>query len=223
MGITPDMTQSQRQEKYVQWYAAESAKIAARHQHPVEFYGQTVDDSNQPVAGVNVSLSLSEPPNPGPHGTLETNLQSDAQGYFVFGDAIGKSLQIRLSKNGYYVSRSNRIDFDYMDYRPNPNQPEVFHLRKKGVGADLITSQDGVFQDLEFSTPRDGTPVRVDYFNRKVGNEGQMQIRTVALIHLHMDAMTCAWGKEIPCLHQGAGRLQICGMCLVSHATVQRS
>jgi hypothetical protein len=175
MGITPDMTQSQREEKYVQWYAAESAKIAAQHQHLIEFYGLTVDESNQPVAGVNAHLILTESPAT-PNGIVETNTQSDAQGFFSFSGAVGKLLQVWLDKNGYYVSKSNRIDFDYMGYQPNPNQPEVFHLRKKGAGADLITARYGVYWDLGVSAPLDGTPVWVDFFNRKVGETGQLEI-----------------------------------------------
>jgi hypothetical protein len=176
MGITPDMTQSQREEKYMQWYAAESAKIAAQHQHPIEFYGETVDESNQPVAGVNAHLILTESPAT-PNGIVETNIQSDTQGFFSFSGAIGKLLQVWLDKNGYYVSKSNRIDFDYMGYQPNPNQPEIFHLRKKGVGADLITSKYGMTPYFIVTAPKDGTPVKVDLLQRKAGDSGQLEIQ----------------------------------------------
>jgi hypothetical protein len=178
MGITPEMTETQKMQKYEEWYIREAAKITAEHQHPIEFYGETVEGSNQPVAGVNAHLILTESPAT-PNGIVETNLQSDAQGYFSFTGAVGKLLQVWLNKEGYYVSKSNRIDFDYNGYQPNPNQPEVFHLRKKGPGADLVTSQYGIAKDWGFSTPLDGAPVWVDFLNRKTGNEGQMEISAV--------------------------------------------
>lgn len=178
-GVTPDMPAEQVRQKVADYYTAQSLKLAAENQRPVEFYGQTVDENNKPVAGVNVDLSLSEPPNPGPHGTLETNLLSDTQGNFFFGGAVGKTLQVNIHKSGYYTSKSNRVDFDYTGYQSNPSQSEVFHLRKKGAGADLVTSQYGISKDWSFSTPLDGTPVRVDLFNRKLSEDGQMEISAV--------------------------------------------
>jgi hypothetical protein len=175
MGITPDMTQAQKEEKFREWYISQAAKITAQHQHLIEFYCETVDESNQPVAGVNAHLILTESPAT-PNGIVETNIQSDTQGFMSFSDAVGKLLQVWLSKDGYYVSKSNRIDFDYTDYQPNPMRPEMFHLRKKGNGTELITSRFGVYPELEFSVPSDGTPVHVDFFNRKVGGEGQMDL-----------------------------------------------
>lgn len=169
MGITPDMTQSQKEEKYMQWYAAESAKIAVEHQHPVEFYGETVDESNQPVADATADLVLTESPAT-PNGIVETNLQSDTQGLFYFGGAIGKMLQVSVYKKGYNSTKNSRINFDYADYQPNPNKPEVFHLRKKGAGADLISAV------LNVQGPRDGTPVGVDFLNKSFGGSGPMQM-----------------------------------------------
>lgn len=59
---------------------------------------------------------------------------------------------------------------------PDPNNPVIFHFRKKGEGVDLITSQYGVQPYLGVSAPRDGSPVRVDFFDRKVGQGGQLEI-----------------------------------------------
>jgi hypothetical protein len=172
MGITPEMTQGQREEKFKEWYISQAAKMSAQHQHSIEFYGETLDESNQPVAGVNAHLILTESPAT-PNGIVEANIQSDTQGYFTFTGAVGKLLQVWLDKSGYYVSKSNRIDFDYMGYQPNPNQPEVFHLRKKGSGSDLISAV------LNAKMPRDGTPVNIDLIKGKVGASGQLQMSQV--------------------------------------------
>lgn len=67
--------------------------------------------------------------------------------------------------------------FDYTSYQPNPLQPEIFHLRKKGLGTDLITSQYGVIPDFTVTAPKDGTPIWVDMLQRNAGDSGQMQIQ----------------------------------------------
>lgn len=194
IGVTPDMTPDQVKQKVLEWYQAQSAKMATQDQRPIEFFGETVDVSNQPVAGVNVDLSLSEPPNPGQHGTLEANLQSDAQGYFHYGDAIGKVLEVRLNKDGYYISKSNRVDFDYTSYQPNPLRPELFYLRKKGSGADLITSQYGMKKYLGVPMPLADSPVHVNLLTRSIGQEGQLILTQIKLA----GAPSWSFKMEIP-------------------------
>ena len=60
--------------------------------------------------------------------------------------------------------------FDYTTYQPNLLRPEVFHLRKKGVGAGLISST----LDVKFA--RDGTPMNVDFINQNFGTTGQLKM-----------------------------------------------
>ena len=57
--------------------------------------------------------------------------------------------------------------------------PVLFHLRKKGEGVDLITSQYGVHWDVQAPIPLDGTPVRLNFFNRKVGSDGQIELSNI--------------------------------------------
>lgn len=166
-GIVPGMTKEQAQEKMLEWYRNQSAKMATQDQHPIVFYGQTVDESNQPVAGVNIHLSLNG-------GGLEKDLQSDASGSFSFYDAVGKTLVVDVYKDGYYNSKSNRMVFDYTTYQPNLLRPEVFHLQKKGFGSALITSQYGMAKDFPISIQRDGTSVQVNLLTRAFGQDGQL-------------------------------------------------
>jgi hypothetical protein len=72
----------------------------------------------------------------------------------------------------------NQSEFDYSEgFVGDITNPVFFYLRKRGNGTDLITSQYGVFRTLDFSaSTRDGSPVRVDFFNRKVGPVGQMEV-----------------------------------------------
>lgn len=162
-GITSNTTPEEAKQKVLDWYLGQAQKLAERDRHPIVFYGQTVDESNQPLTGVNVHFSLNG-------GLLVKDLLSDANGYFYISDLVGKLLVIDVSKAGYYTSKSNQISFDYTSYRPNPLQPEIFHLRKKGEGADLISAV------LNVQFPRDGTSINVNFLNKSFGASGQMKI-----------------------------------------------
>ena len=61
-------------------------------------------------------------------------------------------------------------------FTPDANNPVVFHLRKKGSGTDLVTSQYGVKSYFGVTVPLDETPVYVDLFERKTGASGQMKV-----------------------------------------------
>ena len=82
-----------------------------------------------------------------------------------------------MEKTGYYEIKSlNRITFNNTGNGSSKDNPVLFHLRKKGAGADLITSQYGVSHDFTFSIPRDGSQVKIDLMQRKMGDTGQMRI-----------------------------------------------
>jgi hypothetical protein len=151
---------------------------------PIEFYGKVVDENDNPIKDAHISFSYNRliPP----EGSSKTNALSDQNGLFSLSGIIGGTLGVQVEKTGYYLVKStNQAHFDYMDhsgsesFHPDSNQPIIFHLRKKHAGAELITSQYGVSRDLEISGLKDGSPVRVDFFNRKVGAEGQLELSAV--------------------------------------------
>lgn len=188
VGVTPDMTPEQVRQKVADW----AAKMSAQEQHPIVFYGRTVDESNRPLTGANVHLSLNG-------GLAEKDLQSDADGTFYISDLVGKLLVIDVSKAGYYTSKSNRIDFDYTTYQPNPLQPEIFHLRKKGVGTELITSKSGFTSWFDVQAPIDGTPIWVDLLNRNSGGNGQIKFSSIKAEYLQAKQATeWSFKMEIP-------------------------
>ena len=150
---------------------------------PINFYGKVVDENINPIAGANIGFVWNDI---SPTGAAHASTTSDASGSFSLTGVAGRGLNVNVEKIGYYyVKHLNQNSFEYArDYeanfhRPDANNPVVFHLRKKGSGTELITSQYGVFPDLEFSSPKDGTPVRVDFFNRKVGSDGQLEISQI--------------------------------------------
>ena len=146
---------------------------------PINFYGRVVDESNAVVSGASVHFTWNDL---SPKGTSDANTVSDGNGGFSLADQRGKRLYVEVSKNGYYSSgNSQGAAFEYANpgdglFTPDSGNPVVFHLRKKGVGVDLITSQSGIITDFPIHIPRDGTPVKVDFIHRSSGDQGQMQI-----------------------------------------------
>jgi len=151
---------------------------------PIEFYGKVIDEKGDPVEDAQISFSYNRfiPP----EGSSTTNVLSDQNGLFALAGVMGSTLSVHVEKSGYYpVKSTNQAHFDYMDhsgsesFHPDANQPIIFQLRKKRAGVELITSQHGVSRDLEISGLHDGSPVKVDFFNRQVGTEGQLELSAV--------------------------------------------
>lgn len=146
---------------------------------PINFWGRVVDESNEPVANSSVHFAWNDISE---KGTSDADTTSDGNGFFSLTDRKGKRLYVDVSKEGYYSSGDSRgAAFEYANpadglFTPDRNNPVVFHLRKKGVGVDLITSQYGMSPDFPVHIPRDGTPIKIDFLQRKTGDSGQMQI-----------------------------------------------
>ena len=113
-----------------------------------------MDESNHPVAGAAASFIWNDL---SPTGTSRDSTTSDNAGNFKLENKTGKGLSISVSKDGFYTPPSERIvSFEYayppdQAFKPDSNNPIIFHLRKKGIGADLISSQYGVADDFAFS------------------------------------------------------------------------
>ena len=113
---------------------------------PINFYGKVVDDNSAPLSGATIDFKWNDL---SMEGTSASQTVSDAEGYFSLLDRTGKRLYVQVHKDGYYTSRQSGIAFEYANpadglFTPDSNNPVVFHLRKKGAGVDLVTSQSGV-------------------------------------------------------------------------------
>jgi hypothetical protein len=142
----------------------------------IQFYGKVVDENNQPIEGAGVQFVWAHVW-PLPEGTPSTNVISDQEGLFSLSGIIGSSLGVHVSKEGYYDVRSlDNDNFNYSSlpgmtpFQPDSNNPVIFHLRKRGAGADLISAA------LNVKISRDGTPTYVDFLNKTSGAIGQMQL-----------------------------------------------
>lgn len=175
IGITPGMTREQMQEHVALLDRTQREAFAENWRKPIEFYGKVINQSNQPIADVHVHFVRTDA---SASGTSESDTLTDGQGQFALQNAKGRMLQVWLNKNGYYVPKNNPNNFDFASgFIADPSNPVLFHLVKKGEGANLVTSHHGVSSTLDFSvSTHDGSPIRVDFFNQKVGRDGQMEI-----------------------------------------------
>jgi hypothetical protein len=144
---------------------------------PINFYGRVVDENEQPVPGTKIELSWTDLSKA---GSSQAQTTTDAQGSFSLLNQTGRNLQVRVSKDGYYTPKRQQISFDYAGFwdanyhEPNPNNPVIFHLRKKNQGEALRGGE------IRPTIPANGTPVRFDLLNGgKVSPDGQLEIAAV--------------------------------------------
>lgn len=110
----------------------------------LSFYGKVVDESGNPVEGASARLMWNTIAVPG--GTAFKRVITDDAGLFSLLGRCGKCLGVRVEKEGYYIAEGGRgeLNFEYAEpssrdwYVPDANHPSVFHLRKKGAGANLF-------------------------------------------------------------------------------------
>lgn len=147
-------------------------------QVPIEFYGKVVDEDGNPVPAASVRFHWTDMTVEDNVSTSETH--SDSKGLFALNGKHGRSLEVWVSNEGYYASQHGQKGFLYAyaneRFSPDPGNPVVFTLRKKGQGAVLVTSENGIRPDVAVRIPKDGTPVRVDFFRKQASEAGQLEI-----------------------------------------------
>jgi hypothetical protein len=133
-----------------------------------------LDSAGHPIANVNISFDSGENlPGFRTQGTVKT----DPEGKAMVHDYSHPRLAISVSSKDYYVPNAERyvvVDSRIVDSKPT--EPVIFHLHKKGAGVALVTSKYGMAPDFSISIPRDGTPIKLDVMQRKIGDSGQIQI-----------------------------------------------
>jgi hypothetical protein len=124
-------------------------------QTPMDLFGIVIDEKSQPVPGATVRISW----NPLQGDTEVVLLTTGLDGKFAFTGRKGRYVNVDVSKEGYDVVLGGRAQLPFnfaappgeKGYRSNPNQPEVFRLRKKGGNPALV------YKDLTFVLPVNGT------------------------------------------------------------------
>jgi hypothetical protein len=154
------------------------ARELAQWQALIEFYGKVIDENSNPVPGASITFKW--PEIPAPDGNRTATTESDTDGLFSLHDKRGPSLEIWVSKDGYYSPHGGQWGFNYAlgpdIISPDPRNPIIFQLHKKGRGVELITSEHGMQLKVDADVPRDNTPVWVDFFQKQTSATGQLEI-----------------------------------------------
>lgn len=158
-----------------EWQLEQLEKANEKWKTPLRFYGKVVDENNNPVEGAVAHFSWTDL---SPSGSSQTDVRSGVDGLFSLEGVTGYNMGVILKKEGYYTSwEKNRRSFQFAEegdpysYEPDPANPIIFYLRKKGEAEPLVHLRKG------FKIPKDGTPVEVDLVKGEVVAEGKGHLK----------------------------------------------
>ncbi len=150
-----------------------NASLLAAWQTPIEFYGKVIDENSNAVAGAKISFYWVE--TPAENGNRSTNTESDAEGLFSLTGQRGPDLSVSISKEGYYGTRGGAKygPFGNPDFSPDPRNPVVFTLKKKGTPEPLTALK------RNYPVARDGKPLSIDLATgaTTAGETGNLVVR----------------------------------------------
>jgi hypothetical protein len=137
-----------------------------------------VDENSNAVAGADITFGWSEFPTE--EGARRAATKSDADGFFSLHDKRGPALDIWVGKEGYYASHGGQKGFSYMggDFSPDPQNPVIFNLRKKGTPEPLIhIAGIGLHTMRDFLLAADGKPTEVSLRDGRLTPAGQGDLK----------------------------------------------
>ena len=149
--------------------------VLAEWQGAIEFYGEVVDENTNAVAGATVRFSWTDMT--AEDGASTSATESDAAGLFSLQGARGRSLTVWVSKDGYLASGGGQQTFLYGNFdakfNPDPQNPVVFTLRKKGQAKPLVKMK------RNYGIPRDGTAFAIDLVSGQAakGENGNLVVQ----------------------------------------------
>jgi hypothetical protein len=143
----------------------------------LNFYGNVVDENDQPVVGATAKFGWTTIGTIGNYSKAEA--LSDEMGLFSLTGQHGKNLGVRVEKQGYDTVEGGlgEVAFEYAEpsdrnyYEPDPNNPVIFHLRKKGEGAKLFSKK------LDFSLYGNVTQEKVNLMAGFIKPDGQLLVQ----------------------------------------------
>lgn len=150
-------------------------------QKPIDFYGKVIDENSNPVADVDIKFRWTDLTATNQERTSST--ESDTGGLFSLRGKHGGSMTFWFGKQGYYSSDHGQMSFNYAVgpdiLSPDPRNPVVIHLRKKGQGVELVTSKNGIRSNLAIRIQKSGAPALIDFFQKQASATGQLEISQI--------------------------------------------
>jgi hypothetical protein len=132
--------------------------LIALAQSPLVYFGKVVDESNQPISGVQVSYTA-QTVNAAREDVFKNGtVTSDPRGIFKIDGINGIGLMLELSHPSYYPYPENSTGFDKRSvprkgyFSDSEERAELFWMHSKGHPMSLVHRADGV------NAPLNGTP-----------------------------------------------------------------
>jgi hypothetical protein len=152
-------------------------RLLAEWQAPIDFFGKVEDENTNAVPEATVNFAWLETPLDNGQGTAAATTDSD--GRFSLRGKRGESLQVWVTKSGYYTPSPGFQSFNYSligHFSADPRNPVVFRLRKKSQGAELISSENGLRPNLAVRISKENVPVRISFSQKRPTADGEMEI-----------------------------------------------
>jgi len=145
---------------------------------PIEFYGQVVDQDENPISDVKIKVKVRhwDVKFPAPFGDevkmIPVEEATDLDGRFEIHDVTGDVFDVEsIRKNGYTLSRKTPNGFGPVT--GNFQNPVIIKMWKLGESQQLI-----LHHLTRISIPVDGQPVQFELFDgKKVASGGQLIVR----------------------------------------------
>jgi hypothetical protein len=122
---------------------------------PISLYAKVLDQDGNPLAGATADVVWTDM---SPTGSSHMRVTSDGAGLFSLTGISGKYMTVQVTKDGYSRAKSKgRSAFEFASfwepsyYEPDPNNPVIFYMRKRGKPAPLVASEGKIA--LTFGTP----------------------------------------------------------------------
>ena len=150
VGISPGKERVETLEEKQERFIKKARDIGNSLNRPAKFYGQIMDQDNQPVRGVSVKCDLSYFGNIVRPGLMPDNKQfervSDSAGGFSVEGEVGLALDVVLQPKPGYVFKPIALQVMLRDEGPNkpapalstPEKPFIFHAFKRNPSKVLI-------------------------------------------------------------------------------------
>lgn len=100
----------------------------------ISIHGRVIDQGGQAIPDAHVRLTVQD--KPGENGS-EYARASDNEGRFEVSGVTGASVNVEVSKDGYYSGQESRRVFD-AGQKNSPDSPAIFVLHKKGEAEPLV-------------------------------------------------------------------------------------
>ena len=161
----------------------------------IAFYGEVVDQDEQPLSSVTVSFSVWQE-RVGASGAQRYQTVTDGGGRFTIEGKKGASLTLeKFEKEGYRQIVNEGNVFSYAGasqlHQPDPAKPMRFSLAQKGLGGDVVEWSS----QLKFKW--DGTAQRYDLTTGKPSNAGELEIVPRRKRYVELQPRDFDWSVDI--------------------------